>query len=50
MRRVGAGFAEVFTAPKAAKPLGRSLGSRPLTAALMKALAEGRLQPWNPAC
>jgi hypothetical protein len=50
VRRVGAGFAEVFTVLEAAKPLGRPLGSRPLSAGFLTALDDGRLQPWSPAC
>lgn len=50
VRRVGAGFAEVFTVPEAAKALGRPLGSRPLSAGFVKALDDGRLQPWSPPC
>lgn len=50
VRRIGAGFAEVFTVPEAAKPLGRSLGSRPLGGGFLAALDDGRLRPWSPGC
>lgn len=50
VRRIGAGFAEVFTLPEAAKALGRSLGSRPLGGGFLAALDDGRLRPWSPGC
>lgn len=46
VRRVDAGAVWLFTPEEAAKPLGRHLGTRPITPAFLAALAAGNLRPW----
>lgn len=46
VRRVHAGAVWLFTPEEAAKPLGRHLGTRPITPAFLAALAAGNLRPW----
>ena len=49
VRRVRAGVAAIYTEEEAAKTLGRTVGSRAVNEAFLRALEHGKLRVWQPS-